>query len=105
LRLLKLIYAADDKDKAAFKHLTCFGLAYTGKVRMWVYAPKDNPPKVGLALSTTLAYIWHESKAVDLKKGWNKVEFAVNVPDWKTAITEWKFTTAIEPRDDVRAID
>src|ERR1051325_8500932 len=44
LKLLKLIYAADDKDKAAFKHLTCFGIAYTGKIRMWVYAPKDNPP-------------------------------------------------------------
>lgn len=104
-KFLKLIYSNDEKDKTAFKHLTCFGLAYKGKLRMWVYAEKDNPPQVGLALSTTLAYIWHESKPVDLKKGWNKIEISAANPDWKTAVSEWKFTTAIEPRDDVRAID
>ena len=104
-KFLKLIYAADDKDKAAYKHLTCFGLAFKGKLRMWVYAAKDNPPQVGLGLSTTLAYIWHESKPVDLKKGWNKIEVSAANPDWKTAVSEWKFTTAIEPRNDVRAVD
>jgi hypothetical protein len=104
-KFLKLIYAADDKDKAAYKHLTCFGLAFKGKVRMWIYAAKDDPPAVGIALSTTLAYIWHESKPVDLKKGWNKIEISAANNDWKTAVSEWKFSTAIEPRDDVRAVD
>lgn len=104
-KLLKMIYSSDGKDKAAFKHLTCFGVAFKGKLRMWVYAPKENPPQVGIALSTTLAYIWHESKPVALKKGWNKIEVAAGTPDWKTAVTEWQHTTAIEPRDDIRAID
>src|SRR5262249_35881277 len=105
LKLLKLIYADDGKDKAAFKHLTCFGISFAGKLRMWVYAPNDKSPQIGIALSTTLAYIWQESKPIELKKGWNKVELAVNVPDWKTAVTEWNYKTAIEPRDDIRAID
>jgi len=104
-KLLKLIYTGGEKDKSAFKHITCFGVAHNAKLVMHVYAPEDNPPQVGLALSTTPAYIWHESKPVDLKKGWNKVEISAANRDWKTATSEWKFTTAIEPRDDVRAID
>ncbi len=105
LRLLKIIYSGGDKDKAAYKHLTCFGLAHTGKIRMLVYAPEASPPQIGLALSTTLAYIWHESKPVDLKKGWNKIEIAAGTRDWKTATSEWNYTTTIEPRNDIRAID
>jgi len=105
LRLLKIIFSGGDKDKAAYKHLTCFGLAHTAKIRLLVYAPEADPPRIGLALSTTLAYIWHESKPVDLKKGWNPVEIAAGTRDWKTATSDWKFTTTIEPRNDIRAID
>ncbi|HYG77281.1 MAG TPA: hypothetical protein VEK08_19910 [Planctomycetota bacterium] len=105
MRYLKVVYTGGDKDKAAFKHITCFGVAHTGKIRMWVYAPDKNPPQIGLALSTTLAFIWHESKPIDLKQGWNKVEIALGTRDWKTETSEWKFTTTIEPRNDIRAVD
>ena len=104
-KVLKLIYTADKKDKAAFKHLTYLGLAKDGKVRLHVYSGEDSPPKVGLAISTTRAYRWHESKPCDLKKGWNKLEFSVGAKDWKTESSQWKHTAAVEPIDQVRAVD
>ena len=31
-KLLKLIFGGGDKDKTAYKHLTCFGIATNGKL-------------------------------------------------------------------------
>jgi hypothetical protein len=104
-KLLQVLYTAGPKDKAAFKHLTCFGINPKGKVRLHVYTAEEKPPQVAIALSTTAAYKWHESKWRDLKKGWNALEFEVGANDWKTEASNWKFTVPVAPASDVRAVD
>jgi hypothetical protein len=104
-KLLKLIYGGGTKDKTAYKHLTCFGVDPKGKITLHVYSEDEKPPQLGMALCTTGAYQWHESKAVDLKKGWNKVEFAVGEKVWKTEASGWKFEVPVASIDDVRVVD
>lgn len=103
--LLKIIYTSTGKDKCAFKHLTGMGMAPDGKMRLSVYSEDEKPPAFAIAISTTPAYRWHESKIVELKKGWNKFEFAVGDKNWKTAGSAWKHAVSVEPIDDVRAVD
>ena len=105
LKALQVLYTGGAKDKAAFKHLTNFGLKPKGKIRLHVYSGEEKPPQVSIAVSTTAAYIWHESKTFDLKKGWNVLEFDVSSPDWKTEKSGWKYAVSIEPLADVRAMD
>lgn len=104
-KLLKLIYEPGEKGKTGFKHLTGCGINEEGKIAFMVYAPTDTPPKVGLAISTTPAYTWHESETKSIKKGWNRIEFSVRAKNWKTQASEWKHSVTIDSRDDVRAVD
>ncbi|HLX60394.1 MAG TPA: hypothetical protein VKX17_03835 [Planctomycetota bacterium] len=104
-KMMQVLYTGGKNDKAAFKHLTSFGLNPKGKIKLHVYTAEEKPPQVAIALSTTLAYKWHESKWRDLKKGWNALEFDVGTSDWKTEASGWKFSVSVEPPNDVRAVD
>jgi hypothetical protein len=104
-KYLKLIFSADKKDKTVFKHLTTLGLNKDGKIRFYVYASEEKPPNVAMAISTTRAYRWHESRQTPLKKGWNKIEYPIGGGNWKTAESKWEYTAAVDPADDVRAIN
>jgi hypothetical protein len=104
-KYLKLIYSADKKEKTAYKHATSLGLDKEGKIRFYVYCAEDNPPQVALAVSTTPAFRWHETRPTDLKKGWNKVEHAIGGNAWKTAETKWEHRAALAPVEDVRTVD
>jgi hypothetical protein len=103
-KLVKLSYKGDKKEKAAFKHPTAMGIDREGKLRLNVYSDDDKPPQLAVAIITTRGFRWHESKPVDLKKGWNKLEFAIGLKEWKTQTSDWKYTVPVEPADDVRAI-
>ena len=104
-KLLKLIFTSGDNDKTAYKHLTYLSLPKTGKIRVYIYSSESKPPQIGLALSSTLAYRWHESPPKDLKQGWNTLEFSPNATAWKSQASDWKFTVPVEPIDDIRAIE
>jgi hypothetical protein len=104
-KLLKLVFGGGTKDKTAFKHLTCFGIDPAGKISFHVYSDDEKPPQLALALCTTGAYQWHESKIVDLKKGWNKLAFSVGEKVWKTEASGWKFAVPVASIDDIRAVD
>ncbi len=104
-KTLQILYTGGAKDKAAFKHLTSFGLKPKGKIRLNVYSGEEKPPQVAIAISTTVAYRWHESNWLDLKKGWNALEFDVSANDWKTEKSGWKNSVPIEPLADVRSVD
>src|SRR6185295_14118132 len=104
-KLMQVLYTGGKTDKAAFKHLTSFGLNPKGKIKLHVYTAEEQPPQVAIAVSTTQAYKWHESKWRDLKKGWNALEFDVFSNDWKTEAAGWKFTVPVAPLDDIRAVD
>ena len=104
-KMLQVLYTGGTKDKAAFKHLTSFGLKPKGKIRLHVYCVEDKLPQVAIAVSTTAAFRWHESKAVELKKGWNALEFDVSSDEWKTEKSGWKYAVPVEPLDQVRAMD
>jgi hypothetical protein len=102
--LLKLSFTGGPKDKVVFKHPTMLGVAQAGKVRLHVFAPDENGPFFTLALCTGPASQWHEAHPVQLRKGWNKLEFAVSAREWKTEASAWKHTAAVEHSDDVRAV-
>lgn len=104
-KLMEFLYTGGKTDKAAFKHITQFGLKPNGKIRLHVYTGEDKPPQVAIAVLTTAAYKWHESKWRDLKKGWNQLEFDVSSNDWKTEAAQWKFSVPVAPLDAVRAVD
>ncbi|MEI6233835.1 MAG: hypothetical protein WCT04_12325 [Planctomycetota bacterium] len=105
MKVLQVLYTGGPKDKSAFKHVTHFGLKPKGKIRLNVYSSDEKPPQVAIAVSTTPAYKWHESKVADLKKGWNALEFDVGSTDWKTEKSAWKYGATIEPLSDIRAMD
>lgn len=104
-RMLKLIFDGGEKDKTAFKHLTYFGVSRTGKLRLNVYAPQENPPQFAVALCTTVAYEWHESQSFTLKQGWNALELNVDQRQWKTKASNWEFTARVEPLEEIRGLD
>lgn len=104
-KLLKLIYTGETKDKSAFKHLTYFGIKPGGKVTLQVYSSEEKPPQVGIALSTTIAYRWHEAQPLDIKHGWNTLEFSVAGSNWKSEASNWEYKVPVAPIDDIRAID
>ena len=103
-KLLKLVFMGGDKEKTAFKHLTGLSADPKGKLHVYVYASEEKPPSVAFALTTTLAYIWHESAILPLKKGWNVLEVPLDTPNWKTEATKWEFKTGIDHIDDIRAV-
>jgi hypothetical protein len=102
-KLLKFMFVPAGKEKTAFKHATGLGVAEKGKVTVHVYSEKILA--VSLAISTTAAFTWYESKPAELKAGWNTLEFEAGAPAWKTAAAEWKFMQPVEAPGDVRAID
>lgn len=104
-KVMQVLYTGGKNDKAAFKHLTNFGLNPKAKIKLHVYTAEDQPPQVAIALSTTPAFKWHESKWRDLKKGWNALEFEVATNDWKTEAAQWKFSVPVAPLNDIRAVD
>jgi hypothetical protein len=103
-KILKLIYSDDGKEKASFKHVTYMGLDPQGNVSLFIYAPDEKSPQVALAISTTRAFRWHESKPRTLKQGWNKIEFPVGGKVWKTEASNWQYTAPLEPLDEVRGV-
>lgn len=104
---LKLIYTGGEKDKTSFKHLTYFGADAAGKASLHVFVPPDceKPPQAGIAVSTTAAYIWHESKTTALKPGWNQLDVPLGSPHWKTQKTKWEFSAGIEHIGEIRAVN
>jgi hypothetical protein len=102
-KLLRLAFDGGDKEKTAYQHSTGFSIEKDGKISLQIYT--DNPLPVSLALLTAANYTWHESNIVQLKPGWNKLEFAVSAPEWKTEATQWKNTTPVVPLGDIRAVD
>ena len=104
-KLLEILYTSGKQDKAAFKHITHLTLNPKGKIRLFVFTPDEKPPQVGISVSTTAAFKWHESKPRDIKPGWNTLEFDSGTPDWKTEAANWQFSVPIAPPTDVRAFD
>ena len=102
---IKFIYTGGEKEKTAFKHLTGLTAATDGKIHLHVFTPEAKPPQLSLALSTTQAYLWHETKPFDLKQGWNALEVPLGKPHWKTLATAWKLSAGVEHLDDIRAVD
>lgn len=103
--VLKLLYTKGEKDKTAFKHLTGTTADPKGKLRMWIYAPDDKAPSVAVALSTSPAYVWFESRVFKLKQGWNKIEVPLEKSHWKSEKTGWTYATGVEHIDQIRAVD
>lgn len=103
--VLKLLYTKGEKDKAAFKHFTGTTADPKGKLRMWIYAPDDKAPSVAVALSTSPAYVWFESRVFKLKQGWNKIEVPLEKSHWKSEKTGWTYATGVEHLDQIRAVD
>ena len=101
-KLLKLEFKTGEKEYTAFKHATAIGLPKDGKLKLHVYA--EQPVPLSLALTTKPACLWSETKVVELKKGWNKLEFSVDSKDWKTAASDWKYTANVEAPNDVRGV-
>ncbi len=104
-KVLQVIYTGGAKDKSAFKHLTSFGLKPNGTIRLHVYCAEEKLPQIAIAVLTTAAFKWHESKTIDLKKGWNALEFNVSATEWKTEKSGWKNTVSIEPLNEIRGMD
>jgi hypothetical protein len=104
-KMLQVLYTGGTKDKSAFKHLTSFGLKPKGKIRLHVYCVEEKLPQVAIAVATTAAFQWHESKSVQLKNGWNALEFDVSSNEWKTEKSGWKYAVSVEPLDQVRSMD
>lgn len=102
--LLKLSFSGGGKDKTAFAHPACFGAAKAGKVSLHVFAPADEQPFAALVLCAGPAAQWHESRPRALRRGWNRLEFAVGASDWKTEASGWKYTVSVEPCDDIRGV-
>ncbi|MCK6473333.1 MAG: hypothetical protein L6R28_16440 [Planctomycetes bacterium] len=103
--VLKLLYTKGEKDKTAFKHFTGTSADPKGKLRMWVYAPDEKAPSVAVALSTSPAYVWFESRAFKLKQGWNKIEVPLEKSHWKSEKTGWTYATGVEHLDQIRGVD
>jgi hypothetical protein len=104
-KLLKLIFGGGAKDKTAYKHLTCFGIASAGKISFDAYSDDEKPPQLAMALSTSQTYQWHESNFVELKKGWNHVEFSIGEKVWKTEASKWQHEVSVAAPDDIRGLD
>ena len=101
---LKLSFTGGAKDKTVFKHPALLGVAQAGKIRLHVFAPEEEEPFVALALCSGPAAQWHEARPAQLRKGWNKLEFAVGARDWKTEASGWKYVSAVEHCGDIRAV-
>lgn len=103
-KVLRLGYTGGDKEKIVFKRTEKYDLSQNGGLRLFVYASDDQPPAVSVALTTTDAMTWHESRPVSLKQGWNLLQFSASSTDWKTEGTKWAFSTAVAKPNDVRAL-
>jgi len=103
-KVMKLAYTGGDKEKVVFKRTERYDLAQSGGARLYVYATGEQPPAVSVALISTDANTWHESRPVSLKQGWNLLSFSASAKDWKTEATNWAFTTAVSKPNDVRAV-
>ena len=101
-KLLKLEFKAGEKASTAFKHATAIGLPQDGKLKLRVYA--EQPVGLSLALTTKPAFLWTESKPVELKKGWNKLEFNLDSKEWKTEASGWKYTASVEAPNDLKGV-
>ncbi len=104
-QVLKISFDGGEQPKASFKHLTGFSADAAGKVTVHVYAPDEQAPEFAIALSTTQAYVWHESKTRKLKQGWNKLEFPLAKGEWKTEASKWQYDAAIDHLNDIRAVN
>src|SRR6185295_10446427 len=102
-KLLKLAFAGGEKEKTAFQHATGLALAKQGKISLQAYS--ENPFGLSVAVLAGQSYTWHESSVIALKPGWNKIEFSVSAPEWKTEASGWKNSTSVVPLGDVRAVD
>lgn len=104
-QVLKISFDGGEQPKASFKHLTGFSADAAGKVTVHVYAPDEQAPEFAIALSTTQAYVWHESKTRKLKQGWNKLEFPLAKGEWKTEASKWQYDAGIDHLNDIRAVN
>ncbi|MCX7805912.1 MAG: hypothetical protein N3A38_12080 [Planctomycetota bacterium] len=103
-RMLVLCFNSGEKDKTGFGRILDLAARDDGKLAMAVYNPSDAPITISIALTTGPDHIWHESKPVELKVGWNAVELALDATDYKTAASGWKYTSAIANKGELRGV-
>lgn len=103
-KLLRLTYEGGDKEKAAYRQALSYSAAAEGKVRLHVYAPQENPPKLAIVLWTGASQVYYEAKPLALKQGWNALEAPLGERTWKTEATEWKYQASVAEPQKVQAI-
>ena len=106
-KVLHIKYAGRGADKVSCSLYRSWRASPDSRLRLCVYVPSANPPSLAVAVAsggkTSAKQIWHESKPVALKTGWNALEFSFQ-SGWKTAASKGENTQAIGTPDQVRGI-
>jgi hypothetical protein len=104
-RLLCVEYTGSAAGKVVLRRPAGLSASENGTLRGWVYCRSPSLPSVALALCTTSAYLWQESEAIQLQRGWTELRFDLGAEKWKSAATGWKNTGALRDRQDVRTVE
>lgn len=102
-QLLELRFSGGPKDKAGCALSANWKLSTASEVRFSVYAPEDNPPKIGVALVTGNPQTWHESQTFATQKGWNSISIPLD-GKWKTAASNWQNTASVAKAEETKAL-
>ena len=103
-KMLALVFSGGDKGKTGFGRILDLAAREDGKLSFAAYNPSDAPLTISVALTTGPDHVWHESKPVELKNGWNRVEFDLGANDYKTEASGWKHTSGISKKGEVRGL-
>ena len=103
-KVLALTFSPGDKEKTGFGRILDLSAKEDGKLALAAYNPSDAPITVSIALTTGPDHVWHESKPIELKAGWNAIELALDATDYKTAASGWRYSSAISNKHELRGL-
>jgi hypothetical protein len=102
--LLLVRFAEGKHDKAAIKAEVGLDLGGKGSLRLDVFNPTTRKIPVAFAAFATDDRVYSESGTKPAKPGWSHLEWDLSASTYKTAATGWKYTSALQRREDVREI-
>ena len=104
-KLLSITWTERDKDKVAIRLSIDLDLTDNTKVTMDVYNDSDAAAAVGMAFNTLPGYQFFESAAFSSPvKKWASIEIDLTKKRFKCAATNWRYTTDIANKDNVKDI-
>ncbi len=102
--LLVVRLAGGEHGKAAITARVNFAFARKGGLRVDVYNATDRRILVAFWVFASDERLYSESKCVPALPGWNRLEYDLAASTYKTVASEWKHTSTLLGREDVREL-